>query len=94
MARITNQQKQNIVTDYQLSDLSIAEYCKKHNLSRTNLYNWIRKQEPTNVSKSFIKVSPQMSVIEGHYSIHLPNGIQIHTTNPLTVDQITAMMRC
>jgi transposase-like protein len=87
MKRYSNSDKQNYVTQYYESKLSINEFCRINNLSPKTFYNWVKKANnkqisgefvPVGVFKEEIKAVSDSSKLLKLIMIELPNGVTIN----------------
>ncbi|HBD95456.1 MAG: hypothetical protein A2015_01215 [Spirochaetes bacterium GWF1_31_7] len=70
-----------IMNTWKKSALSIADFCKEHNLDKSNFYQWRRRLE-SDEKEEFVKVIPVPPTTTAITAIivHLPGNVKIEVT--------------
>ena len=73
-------EKREIIGRHQESGMSVTAFCKQEGLYATQFYTWKKKllPDPEALSKKFIRIKPPVN--GPCLELHLPNGIQLKTS--------------
>jgi len=89
--RYSKSERQNHLKKQSKSGLSIAEYCRKHNVGISTFDNWKRKARQSNPPRTeFVELplpqtAPELEVHCGNFSVLIPSSTDVdHLTKILT----------
>jgi len=76
--RRTADQWQTLIEQQTQSDLSLADFCRKKNLSPSSFHHWRRKLSPESTNSGFLELQPHSSAGDPHgawlLELDLPGG--------------------